>query len=98
MLRPTARTVSKKDMRSMAYVGAAQRRLRDQALGVFVLRRSPALRLGDTVPAMGAFKTLNHVADRLCEAICRLNNDLVKSITCGRRIHGCFSIENSMYF
>ena len=98
MLRPTAGLSQKRICGAWGIVGAAQRRLRDQALGVFVLRRSPALRLGDTVPAMGAFKTLNHVADRLCEAICRLNNDLVKSITCGRRIHGCFLIENSMYF
>ena len=28
------------------------------------------------------FKTLNHVVDRLCETICLLSLDLVKSITC----------------
>ena len=36
------------------------------------------------------FKTLNHVVDRLCETICRLSNDLVKSITCRRWIECCY--------
>ena len=36
------------------------------------------------------FKTLNHVVDRLCETICRLSNDLVKSITCRQWIKCCY--------
>ena len=28
------------------------------------------------------FKTLNHVVDRQCDTICRLTDDLIKSITC----------------
>ena len=28
------------------------------------------------------FKTLNHVVDRLCETICRLSHDVVKSVNC----------------
>ena len=28
------------------------------------------------------FKTLNHVVDRLCDTICNLTNESVKSITC----------------
>ena len=35
------------------------------------------------------FKTLNHVVDRLCETICRLSLDLVKSITCRQWIECC---------
>ena len=36
------------------------------------------------------FKTLNHVVDRLCETICRLSLDLVKSITCRQWIECCY--------
>ena len=35
------------------------------------------------------FKTLNHVVDRLCATICRLTNDMVKSITCRCWIQRC---------
>ena len=36
------------------------------------------------------FKTLNHVVDRLCETICRLTHNLVKSITCRQWIECCY--------
>ena len=35
------------------------------------------------------FKTLNHVVNRLCDTICLLTNDLVKSITCRHWIQCC---------
>ena len=38
------------------------------------------------------FKTLNDVADRLCETICNLTNDMVKSITCRQWIVNAFLI------
>ncbi len=38
------------------------------------------------------FKTLNHVVDRLCDTICHLTNDMVKSITCRQWIYDAFLI------
>ena len=38
------------------------------------------------------FKTLNHVVDRLCDTICDLTNDMVKSITCRQWISDVFLI------
>ena len=36
------------------------------------------------------FKSLDKVVDRLCDTICRLSNNLVKSITCRDWINCCF--------
>jgi len=36
------------------------------------------------------FKTLEHVVDRLCETICRLTNDTVRSITARQWIFDVF--------
>ena len=38
------------------------------------------------------FKTLNDVVDRLCDIICDLTNDMVKSITCRQWISDAFLI------
>ena len=38
------------------------------------------------------FKTLNHVVDRLCDTICNLTNESVKSITCRQWISDAFFI------
>ena len=37
-------------------------------------------------------KMLNHVVDRLCDTICDLTNDMVKSITCRQWISDAFLI------
>jgi putative transposase len=36
------------------------------------------------------FKTLNHVVDRLCDTICSLTHDTIKSITARDWIKRCF--------
>ena len=36
------------------------------------------------------FKSLNDVVDRLCNTICSLTNDMVKSITCRQWIADMF--------
>lgn len=38
------------------------------------------------------FKTLNQVVDRLCDTICNLTNETVKSITCRQWIYNAFLI------
>ena len=55
---------------------------------------NPIEQIWKQLRAMGfrneVFKTLNHVVDRLCETICHLSHDLVKSITCRRWIECCY--------
>ena len=55
---------------------------------------NPIEQIWKQLRAMGfkneVFKTLNHVVERLCETICCLSNDLVKSITCRRWIECCY--------
>ena len=54
---------------------------------------NPIEQIWKQLRAMGfkneVFKTLDHVVDRLCDTICRLSHDLVKSITCRRWIECC---------
>ena len=42
------------------------------------------------MPVSEIFKTLDHVVDRLCDTICRLTNDIVRSITARQWIIDAF--------
>ena len=57
---------------------------------------NPIEQIWKQLRAMGfkneVFKTLDHVVDRLCDTICHLTNDIVKSITCRQWIADIFLI------
>ena len=55
---------------------------------------NPIEQIWKQLRAMGfkneVFTSLNHVVDRLCETICCLSHDMVKSITCRQWIQCCY--------
>ena len=61
---------------------------------------NPIEQIWKQLRAMGfkteVFKTLDQVVDRLCDTICSLTNDMVKSITCREWIRNAF-LELNFY-